>query len=185
MLCELSRAVSSLVTLGFAVSVPSQDFRPYRFGCHPSTIEEMARKYRLGLGRRAINVLYTWMVGRGRGPSLVHLLTVRGRRTGEPRSTPVSVMELDHRRYLVAPYGPVSWVKNARAAGEVSLTRGDCTERFTVRELGPEEAVPVLRKYIREIKVVRPYFDVNADSPEGEFRGIAPSKPVFELTSRG
>jgi hypothetical protein len=76
-------------------------------------------------------------------------------------------------------------VKNARVAEEVSLTRGDRTERFTVRELGPEEAVPVLRKYLREIKVVRPYFDVNAGSPEDEFRGAAPSKPVFELTPRG
>jgi len=94
-------------------------------------------------------------------------------------------MELDHRRYLVAPYEPVNWVKNARVAGEVSLARGERTERFTVRELGPEEAVPLLRKYLREIKAVRPYFDVNADSPEGEFRGIAPSKPVFELTPRG
>jgi len=139
----------------------------------------------LGPARRAINVLYTRMVRRGHGPSFLRLLTVRGRRTGEPRSTPVSVMELDHGRYLVAPYGPVSWVKNARVAGEVSLTRGDRTERFTVRELGPEEAVPVLRKYLGEIRAVRPYFDVNADSPEGEFRGIAPSKPVFELTPRG
>jgi len=43
----------------------------------------------------------------------------------------------------------------------------------------------VLRKYLREIKAARPYFEVNADSPESEFRGIAPSKPVFELTPRG
>jgi len=145
----------------------------------------MAKSCRLGPAWRAINVLSTRKVRRGRGPSFLHLLTVRGRRTGEPRSTPVSVMELDHRRYLVAPYEPVNWVKNARVAGEVSLARGDRTERFTVRELGPEEAVPLLRKYLREIKAVRPYFDVNADSPEGEFRGIAPSKPVFELTPRG
>jgi deazaflavin-dependent oxidoreductase (nitroreductase family) len=145
----------------------------------------MARTYRLGPARRTVNLVYTRTARRGRGPSFLHLLTVRGRRTGEPRSTPVSVMELDHRQYLVAPYGPVSWVKNARAAGEISLTRGERTERLTVRELGPEEAVPVLRKYLREIKVVRPYFDVNADSPEAELRETAPSKPVFELTPLG
>lgn len=144
----------------------------------------MARTYRLGPIRRAVNVLYARMVRRGRGPGFLYLLTVRGRRTGEPRSTPVSVMEIDHRRYLVAPYGPVNWVKNARLAGEVSLTKAGRTERFTVRELGPEAAVPVLREYLREIKVVRPYFDVNADSPEGEFRRVAPGKPVFELTPR-
>ncbi len=183
---KLRRAVSGLAAVGGVLSASCRrTFAPTDSKCHQFTIEEMAKTYRLGPARRAVNVLYTRMVRRGRGPSFLHPLTVRGRRTGEPRSTPLSVMELDHRRYLVAPYGPVGWVKNARVAGEVSLTRGDRTERFTVRELGPEEAVPLLRKYLREIKAVRPYFDVSADSPEGEFRGIAPSKPVFELTPRG
>ena len=160
-------------------------FAPTGSRCHRSTIEKMAKTYKLGPPRRAINVVYTRMVRRGRGPSFLYLLTVKGRRTGEERSTPVSVMELDHRQYLVAPYGSVNWVRNARVAGEVSLTRGDRTERFTVKELGPGEAVPVLRRYLREIKVVRPYFDANADSPDSELCAIAPSKPVFELTPTG
>lgn len=144
----------------------------------------MARRYRLGPIRRAINVLTTRMAVRGRGPKYLYLLTVRGRKSGEPRSTPVDVMEIDGRRYLVAPYGPVAWVKNARAAGEVQLTRGK-TETFSVREVGSEEAVPVLRKYLQLIKVVRPYFDVKPDSPDEDFARIAPDKPVFEITSTG
>ena len=144
----------------------------------------MARQYRLGPVRRAINVLTTRMARRGRGPKFLYLLTVRGRKSGEPRSTPVDVMEIEGRRYLVAPYGPVAWVKNARAAGQVELTKGD-TQRFGVRELGPEESVPVLRKYLREIKVVRPYFDVKPDASDEEFVRIAPEKPVFELILPG
>jgi deazaflavin-dependent oxidoreductase (nitroreductase family) len=142
----------------------------------------MARTYRLGPVRKAINALMRRMIGRGRGPGFLHLLTVRGRVSGEPRSTPVDVMEIDGTRYLVAPYGPVGWVKNARAAGEVELTRGDRTERFVVRELRPEEAPPVLRKYLREVKVVRAYFDVTPGSPDDAFAAIAPQKPVFALT---
>jgi deazaflavin-dependent oxidoreductase (nitroreductase family) len=144
----------------------------------------MARQYRLGPLRKAINVLTTRMARRGRGPKFLYLLTVRGRSTGEPRSTPVDVMEVDGRRYLVAPYGPVGWVKNARAAGEVELTRGS-SERCRVREVGPQEAVPVLRQYLRLIKVVRPYFDVKPDASDEEFARIAPHKPVFELVPAG
>ncbi|MFN2544088.1 MAG: nitroreductase/quinone reductase family protein [Actinomycetota bacterium] len=144
----------------------------------------MARQYRLGPIRKAINVLTSRMARGGRGPKALYVLTVRGRTTGEPRSTPVDVMELDGKRYLVAPYGAVSWVKNARAAGEVELTR-KTTERFALRELGPEASVPVLRKYLTEIKVVRPYFDVKPDASDEDFARIAPDKPVFELMPNG
>ncbi len=59
----------------------------------------------------------------------MRLLRVRGRKTGLPRTTPVSLIEHEGRRWLVAPYGEVGWVRNARAAGEAELLRGSAVER--------------------------------------------------------
>ena len=71
-----------------------------------------------------------------------YVLTTVGRRSGQERRNPVTVVELDGKRWLVAPYGVMPWVLNARASGEVRLTRRFTTTRFTVREVGPEEAGP-------------------------------------------
>ncbi len=67
-----------------------------------------------------------------------YLLTTRGRKTGQPRTNPVVLVEHDGRRWLVAPYGPVSWVHNARAAGRLSLTRRRDTRDYTIREVPPD-----------------------------------------------
>ena len=72
-----------------------------------------------------------------------YLLTTQGRRTGKPRTNPVVPVEHDGRRWLVAPYGPVSWVHNARAAGRVTLTRRRDTRQYVIREVAPEQAGPI------------------------------------------
>jgi hypothetical protein len=86
-------------------------------------------------------------------------------------------------RWLVAPYGEVAWVRNVRAAGEVELRRARTTERCLAREATAEEAVPVLRTYLRQVRIVRPYFDVTLSSPDAAFAAEAPRHPVFLLTS--
>jgi deazaflavin-dependent oxidoreductase (nitroreductase family) len=129
---------------------------------------------------RAINGLFRLLTRLGLGAKYRHILTVRGRKTGKVYSTPVDVVENGGRRFLVAPYGVVSWVRNARAAGEVSLSRGGRTERLGVSELSPEASAPVLRQYISEVRVTRPYFDVTLDSTDEEFAAEAPRHPVFE-----
>jgi deazaflavin-dependent oxidoreductase (nitroreductase family) len=68
------------------------------------------------------------------------LLTVRGRRTGEPRTTPVAVVEMGGRRWIIGTFGPVNWVRNLRAAGEGTLSVGRRTERVRAVELDPAEA---------------------------------------------
>jgi deazaflavin-dependent oxidoreductase (nitroreductase family) len=68
------------------------------------------------------------------------LLTVRGRRTGEPRTTPVAVVEVDGRRWIIGTFGPVNWVRNLRAAGEGALAVGRRTERVRAVELERGEA---------------------------------------------
>jgi deazaflavin-dependent oxidoreductase (nitroreductase family) len=110
-----------------------------------------------------------------------YVLTTVGRRTGKERRNPVTVVELDGKRWLVAPYGVVPWVLNARASGEVRLTRRLTTTRFTVREVGPEEAGPVLKEYITVASVPRPYFVATVDDPADVFAREAERHPVFEL----
>jgi deazaflavin-dependent oxidoreductase (nitroreductase family) len=108
---------------------------------------------------------------------------VRGRKTGKPWSTPVSIVRIGAERWLVAPYGERNWVKNARAAGWVELRRGRMQERLTVDELAPEDAVPVLREYYRQGRVTRPFFDVSLASPAHEWLAEAGRHPVFRLRS--
>ncbi|HLF78727.1 MAG TPA: nitroreductase family deazaflavin-dependent oxidoreductase [Dehalococcoidia bacterium] len=118
---------------------------------------------------------------RGFGPSNSRLLTVRGRTSGRPYTTPVNLVLRDGKRYLVAPYGEPGWATNARAAGEVALHRGKLQESLQVEELGATEAVPVLRQYYQENPITRGFFDVDASSTDGAFRAEAPRHPVFRL----
>jgi deazaflavin-dependent oxidoreductase (nitroreductase family) len=114
-----------------------------------------------------------------------YLLTTRGRATGRPRTNPVVPVEQDGRRWLVAPYGPVSWVLNARAAGQVSLTRRRDTRDYVIREAASEEAGPVLKRYARIARATRAYFQADTDSPVEDFIAEAGRHPVFELTPAG
>lgn len=139
------------------------------------------KPYRKSLWRRALNAGVRPLARLGLTGPRTHLLTVPGRRTGRPWSTPVSIVEEGGKRWLVAPYGARNWVLNARAAGRVELRRGRRRERLAVVELGPEEAVPVLRRYYELARVTRPFFEVSLDSPEQDWVAEAPRHPVFRL----
>ncbi len=112
-----------------------------------------------------------------------YLLTVPGRTSGKLWSTPVSIVEVEGERWLVAPYGDRNWVRNARAAGWVELRRGRRRERLAVAELEPDEAVPVLREYFRLGRVTRPFFDVDLGSSDEAWLAEAPRHPVFRLAA--
>jgi deazaflavin-dependent oxidoreductase (nitroreductase family) len=75
------------------------------------------------------------------------VLTVPGRKSGKPRSTPVTPMEIDGKRYVVNGYPGSDWVGNVRAAGEATLAHGRRTERVRMVELSPQDARPVLRAF--------------------------------------
>ena len=107
------------------------------------------------------------------------MLTVTGRKSGLPRTTPITVVKDGPTRWIVAPYGEVEWVKNARAAGRVTLTQGHRSETVEFTELGPAESAPVLKAYLGAVAVTRPYFDVRPDSPLDAFAAEAPRHPVF------
>jgi hypothetical protein len=75
------------------------------------------------------------------------VLVLPGRRTGKLRHTPVSVLDLDGQRYLLAGWPGADWAANARAAGTGTLVVGRREERVRLVELSPADAVPVLRAW--------------------------------------
>lgn len=117
----------------------------------------------------------------GAAPKGIWSLAVPGRTSGQLRTVPVSPVEFNGIRYLVAPYGVVDWVRNLRAAGAGELRRGGTRIRVTARELTAEEAAPVLKHYVTQVPITRPYLDVTYDRPAEEFAAIAAKHPVFEL----
>jgi deazaflavin-dependent oxidoreductase (nitroreductase family) len=117
----------------------------------------------------------------GVAPKGMYLLTVRGRRSGRLYSTPVILVERGTQRWLVAPYGEVNWVRNARAAGQVTLRRGRRSATVKVIALGPDESAPVLKEYVQRIRVARPYFDAAPQAPLEAFAAEAARHPVFQL----
>ena len=109
-------------------------------------------------------------------------LEVRGRKTGEPRRTPVNLLTLGGTRYLVAPRGHTQWVRNLRAAGEGRLLLGRRAERFTAVELPDDDKVPILRAYLERWKwEVGAFFDAGPDAADAELRRIAPDHPIFRI----
>jgi deazaflavin-dependent oxidoreductase (nitroreductase family) len=139
----------------------------------------MAATYRLSGWRRLLNGLVRILLRVGFAPHHTYLLTVRGRRTGSRYSTPVTLAEEGTNRWLVAPYGEVYWVRNARAAGQVTLSRGRRAETVALVELGPAEAAPILKQYITDVPITRPFFDVQPDAPLEAFVAEAHRHPVF------
>jgi deazaflavin-dependent oxidoreductase (nitroreductase family) len=109
------------------------------------------------------------------------VLEVRGRTSGEWRSTPVNLLTLDGRRYLVAPRGVTQWVRNLRVAGEGRLRLGRRIEQFHATEIADDEKVDILRAYLRRWKAeVGVFFGgVGAGSTDDDIRAIAPNHPVF------
>ena len=144
----------------------------------------MAKTYQLSSGQRMMNRLSTGMIRAGVAPSYAHILTVRGRTSGQMRSTPVDVITVGQDRWLVGPYGPVNWTRNVQAAGEVTLSRGRRSEQFTASEPDAIDAVPVLREYITRIRVTRPYFDAGPDAPDEALKAELATHPVFRLTPK-
>ncbi len=139
----------------------------------------MARTYRLTAGIRVVNRIAQRLARLGVGPTNNYILTVTGRKSGLPRSTPVSLVLVGDKRWLVAPYGEVAWVHNARAAGRVTLTRGNLSEVVSIAELGPSESAPVLKAYATKVRITRSYFDAAPDSPLVAFEAEAARHPVF------
>jgi deazaflavin-dependent oxidoreductase (nitroreductase family) len=73
------------------------------------------------------------------------LVTIRGRKSGQPRTTPLAIIEVSGRRWVWAPWGDVQWVRNLRAAGRATITVRGRAEEVTAIELDPTERVAFFR----------------------------------------
>ncbi|MCA9906258.1 MAG: nitroreductase family deazaflavin-dependent oxidoreductase [Anaerolineae bacterium] len=139
------------------------------------------KKYETTQGVRIANRIARWLISAGIGPANGYLLGVRGRKTGKLYTTPVALVIEGQDRYLVSPYGEVNWVRNARAAGAVSLMRAGKTETVTIQELDAAQSAPILKLYAQHNAVTRPYFDAAPDAPVEAFAAEAAQHPVFRL----
>ena len=143
----------------------------------------MVTSYRLSKTRRLVNALVRPLVRFGLAGRRTYLLTVEGRKSGHRYSTPVALVVDGDERWLVAPYGARNWVKNARVAGWVELSRVGKNERLRVTEVDDAEAGPVLRAYLRQAPVTRTFFDAKASDPVEAFIAEASRHPVFRLSN--
>jgi deazaflavin-dependent oxidoreductase (nitroreductase family) len=143
----------------------------------------MAKRYRKTRFASVRDRLMTRMLSHGKGPPEIWLITVPGRRSGRHYTTPVSPVEADGTRWLVAPYGEVEWVRNLRAAGRLTLTRGERSEDVAAAEVDPKEAASVLRRYLAANRMIKRYFDATADSPDEVLEAEAARHPVFRLSA--
>ncbi|HEX4215051.1 MAG TPA: nitroreductase family deazaflavin-dependent oxidoreductase [Candidatus Dormibacteraeota bacterium] len=150
------------------------------------TDEDPRKHYQRGgnLMDRIMNGTVSWLVGLGVDIRGSRMLYVRGRKSGEWRSTPVNLLVLDGRRYLVSPRGHSQWVRNLRATGGGELRIGRRVEAFRATELPDDRKPELLRDYLRRWAFeVNAFFDgVGANSPDSELIRIAPRHPVFELS---
>jgi deazaflavin-dependent oxidoreductase (nitroreductase family) len=114
------------------------------------------------------------------------ILAVRGRKTGQWRTTPVNLLTHEGARYLVAPRGVTQWVRNVRAGCEAELRIGRRHEPVALTELADDEKLPVLRAYLRRWKVeIGAFFQgVGPDAPGADLARIAPGYPAFRVEPR-
>jgi deazaflavin-dependent oxidoreductase (nitroreductase family) len=141
----------------------------------------MAKTYQVNFATRMRDSLIMAFLRAGVNMGTTSLLTVRGRKSGQPHTVPVRLIEQDGQRWLVAPYGVVQWVRNLREAGTATLTRGRHSETISVAELPAQQAAPVLKQYLLNVATVQPYFDATRDSPLEAFEREAPRHPVFRI----
>lgn len=158
----------------------------------------MAKPYRVRAFVRINNAVTMSMMRLGISVGGFALLTVRGRKSGKPITTPIALFPQDGNRYLIATYGLVNWVRNLRAAGgTATLTREGRTEQIQAVEMAPAVAAPILRDALRAgppgipapmVRMYRrymvlPYLNVTMDSPLAEFEQEARTHPVFLIHS--
>lgn len=148
-----------------------------------------------GRADRFFNAAVAWLTDRGVSLFGSRVLTVPGRTSGQPRSTPVNLMGLDGERYLVAPRGNTQWVRNVRAAGGHAVLRRRRARRVLLEELPVEERAPVIAAYLEqgrrrggattEAGQARSYFGLEPGAPVDEVARVSDRYPVLRISEDG
>lgn len=124
-----------------------------------------------------------WLTARGISVMGSRVLAVRGRKSGEVRTTVVNLFTYQGERYLLAPRGHTQWVRNLRAVGEGELRLGRRSEHFTPVEIPDADKEPLIRIYLKKWAwETGAFFDgLKADSPPADIAAAAPGFPVFRI----
>lgn len=114
------------------------------------------------------------------------LITVRGRKSGVPRTTPIALVEIDGKRWVIGTFGDTNWVRNLRAAGEATLTVGRSREEVVADELDVEARArffrDVIGPYVRRMRIGALLLSIlGAKEILDDPRAAADHRPVFEL----
>lgn len=150
------------------------------------TAHQPAGRY-LAPGPKAnpVHTFAFWLTKHGVSLMGTRLLRVKGRKTGEVRTTLVNLLVVDGVEYLVAPRGHTQWVRNLRASGSAELALGRRRREIVAEELPDREKLPVLRAYLKRFgwEVGMFFENLNKNSPDDDLRAAAPGFPAFRLTS--
>lgn len=133
-----------------------------------------------------MNRITSWLASLGLMPSKTVTLEVRGRRSGQMRSTVINWVEQDGQRYIVSPRGEAEWVRNVRAADGEAVIRRQGRQSVRLEELPVEQRAPILKAYLGENTwSTRQHFEVDPKAELTEFAGIAARHPVFRIKDVG
>jgi deazaflavin-dependent oxidoreductase (nitroreductase family) len=151
----------------------------------PAQEEAMTKFYNKPSGMtKKSNSFFGWLGGLGMGPKKMVQLTVKGRKTGQPRTVAVNIVEYDGRRYLVAPRGNTEWSRNALAAGGEAVIKHGKSENVRLVDVPVAERGPIIQKYVQETAIVRGEFGLKADATVEQAQGIADKHPTFRIDAR-
>ena len=145
----------------------------------------MTQQLRPPRGINVLNAIARPLLAAGLPMGFNGLVTIRGRKSGEPRTTPVAIIESGDRRWVWAPWGEVNWVRNLRAAGRATIEVRRQTEDVTATELDPAQRLEFFRDVLRPLAkgmpggmwFIRTVDGVDLDCPQE----AAENRPVFEL----
>ncbi|HVH54030.1 MAG TPA: hypothetical protein VNA32_07860 [Actinomycetota bacterium] len=142
----------------------------------------MPKAYRHTAFKRIGNGLLARIVRRGRGPKPMHVVTVRGRKSGKEYSTPFWLLERPDGWYWVSVFGETNTIKNARAAGHVTVSRGATRDEVRLVEVPVESRLPFLHEYVaaNTSSMVRTYF-ASPTTSDDELEALARDHTVFKL----
>ena len=131
---------------------------------------------------RIAGQVFAAMVRLGIGFGHSFVLEVRGRKSGRVFSTPVNLLTHNGKKYLCASRGETQWVRNARAAGEITLVKGSHREVYRVREVPIEQRPELLKAFLDRFAMsVQRYYPIKKGAPVGAFAECSKTMPVFEL----
>ena len=133
---------------------------------------------------KAMNAFVGRLASWGLIPGGTALLQVKGRRSGQTRSTAVTWVDHDGQRYLVAPRGNTEWVRNVKAAGGQVVLKRRKSEQVRLQEVPVEQRAPIIQAYLKKTaRVTKREFGIEPDAPGDEFQRIAPDHPVFRIVT--